>query len=83
MYPIPSVADARGRLAFGSDWSVSTADQFYQIEHAVTRVDAETQATDPVNPEQAITMEQAIEAFTMGSVFFNNKETRTGSVEVG
>jgi predicted amidohydrolase YtcJ len=83
MYPIRSVADAGGRLAFGSDWSVSTADPFYQIEHAVTRVDAETHATDPLNPEQAITLEQAIEAFTMGSAFVNHQETKTGSVEVG
>ena len=83
MYPIRSVADAGGRLAFGSDWSVSTADPFYQIEHAVTRVDAETHATDPLNPEQAITLEQAIEAFTMGSAFVNHQETKTGSIEVG
>ena len=83
MYPIRSVADAGGRLAFGSDWAVSTADPFYQIEHAVTRVDAETHATEPLNPEQAITLEQAIEAFTMGSAFVNHQETTTGSIEVG
>ena len=83
MYPIRSVADAGGRLAFGSDWSVSTADPFYQIEHAVTRVDAETHATDPLNPEQSITLEQAIEAFTLGSAYVNHQETTTGSIEVG
>jgi len=36
-----------------------------------------------LNPEQAITLAQAIEAFTMGSAFVNHQDTKTGSVEVG
>jgi len=83
MYPIRSVADSGGRLAFGSDWSVSTADPFYQIETAMTRIDAETDDTEPLNPEQAISLEQAIEAFTLGSAFVNHQEDTTGSIEAG
>jgi len=83
MYPIRSVLDAGGKVAFGSDWAVSTADPFYQIEHAVTRIDAESHATDPLNPEQAITIEEAVEAFTAGSAWVNHQELDTGSVEVG
>jgi len=83
MYPIRSVLDAGGKVAFGSDWAVSTADPFYQIEHAVTRIDAESHATDPLNPEQAITVEEAVEAFTAGSAWVNHQEQETGSIEVG
>ncbi len=83
MYPIRSVLDAGGRVAFGSDWTVSTADPFYQIETAVTRVDAESHATDPLNPEQAISLEEAIEAFTLGSAWVNHQELETGSIEAG
>jgi predicted amidohydrolase YtcJ len=83
MYPIRSVLDAGGEVAFGSDWAVSTADPFYQIETAVTRIDAESHATDPFNPEQAITVEQAVEAFTTGSAWVNHLEQETGSIEVG
>jgi len=83
MYPIRSVLDAGGKVAFGSDWAVSTADPFYQIEHAVTRIDAESHATDPLNPEQAITVQQAVEAFTAGSAWVNHQEQETGSIEVG
>lgn len=83
MYPIRSVADAGGRLAFGSDWSVSTANPFPQIETAVTRVDVDTHDTEPLNPEQAITVEQAIAAFTIGSAWVNGHEDKTGSIEVG
>jgi predicted amidohydrolase YtcJ len=83
MYPIRSVLDAGGEVAFGSDWAVSTADPFYQIETAVTRVDAESHATDPLNPEQTITLEEAVEAFTSGSAWVNHQELETGSIEVG
>jgi len=83
MYPIRSVLDAGGEVAFGSDWAVSTADPFYQIETAVTRIDAESHATDPLNPEQAITLEEAVEAFTSGAAWVNHQELETGSIEVG
>ena len=46
LYPIKSVIDSGGRVAFGSDWSVSTADPFAQMETAVTRMDiVQTKAT--------------------------------------
>ena len=83
MYPIKSVIDSGGRVAFGSDWSVSTANPFPQIETAITRVDAESHDTDVLNPEQRITLEQAIEAFTINAAFVNNHEESTGSIETG
>jgi hypothetical protein len=83
MYPIKSVLDAGGKVAFGSDWSVSTVNPMPQIETAVTRVDADTHATDVLNPEQRITVEQAVEAFTMGSAYVNHQDDTTGSIEVG
>jgi len=83
MYPIKSIADAGGKIAFGSDWSVSSVDPMPQIETALTRVDAESHATEVMNPEQRITIEQAIEAFTLGTAYVNHQEDVTGSIEVG
>jgi len=83
MYPIKSILDAGGKVAFGSDWSVSTVDPMPQIETAVTRVDADSHATEVMNPEQRITVEQAVEAFTMGSAYVSHQEDATGSIEVG
>ncbi len=83
MYPIKSVIDSGGTVAFGSDWAVSTANPFPQIETAVTRVDAENHDTPVMNPEQRITLEQAIQAFTINAAFVNKQEERTGSVEIG
>ncbi len=83
MYPIKSVIDAGGKVAFGSDWSVSTANPFPQIETALTRVDAESHNTEVLNPEQRITLQQAIEAFTINAAFVNNQDDSTGSIEKG
>ena len=83
MYPIKSILDAGGIVAFGSDWSVSTVNPMPQIETAVTRVDADSHATEVLNPEQRITVAQAVEAFTLGSAYVNHQDETTGSIEVG
>ncbi len=83
MYPIKSVFDAGAIVAFGSDWSVSDVNPMPQIETAITRVDAESHDTEVLNPEQRITLEQALHAFTMGSAYVNHHDDVTGSVEVG
>ena len=67
----------------GSDWSVSTVDPLPQIETAVTRIEALDHETEVLNPEQRITLEQAIRGFTMGSAFVNHQDDSTGSIEVG
>jgi len=83
MYPIKSVIDSGATVAFGSDWSVSTVDPLPQIETAITRIDAVTNDSVEMNPEQRITLEQAIAAFTINAAFVNHQEQETGSIEVG
>lgn len=83
MYPIQSVINSGGMVAFGSDWSVSTANPFYQMETAVTRMDSNDYSIDPFIPEEAISIETAIDAFTINAAFVNKHENDTGSVEVG
>lgn len=83
MYPIQSVKDAGGMVAFGSDWSVSTANPFYQMETAITRMDSNDYSIAPFIPEEGIDIETAIDAFTINAAFVNKHEDDTGSVEVG
>ena len=83
MYPIKSIIDAGGKIAFGSDWSVSSVNPMPQIETAITRIDAESHATEVMNPEQRISLEQAIEAFTLGAAYVNHQDDTTGSIESG
>ncbi len=83
MYPIKSVYDTGATIAFGSDWSVSTANPFAQIETAVTRKSAEDASIPVFIPEERISLEVALAAFTINAAFVNKHEDATGSVEVG
>lgn len=71
-YPFADIARAGGRLAMGSDWSVSTADPLQQIEVAVTRADPDSRGRAPFLPAQALSLEQALAAFTAGSAYVNH-----------
>ncbi len=83
MYPINSVLKQGGRVAFGSDWSVSTANPWAQIEVAVSRKDPLDAGSDVFMPEERIALEDAIAAFTINAAFVNHLDTTTGSIEVG
>ncbi len=83
MYPIKSVLDTGAIVAFGSDWSVSTANPFHQIETAITRKGAENDDMDSFIPEERIDLKSALAAFTINAAFVNKKEKDTGSIEVG
>jgi predicted amidohydrolase YtcJ len=82
MYPFKSVLDTGARVAFGSDWSVSTANPFPQIETAITRKSA-TEDSAVLNPEQRIDLVAALAAFTINAAFVNRLDEQTGSIEVG
>ena len=83
LYPISSVLQNGGIIAFGSDWSVSTANPFYEIEVAVTRKDPEKGDAEVLIPEERITLEDAIAAFTINAAYTNHLDDQTGSIEVG
>lgn len=83
MYPIKSVLDTGATVAFGSDWSVSTANPFPQIETAVTRKSAIDDEMDAFIPEERIDLASAVAAFTINAAFLSRRETETGSIEVG
>lgn len=83
LYPIGSVIEAGGTVAFGSDWSVSTANPFAQMEVAVRRADPAAEAGEVLLPGQRISLAQAIAAFTIHAAFVNRLEQVTGSLEIG
>jgi hypothetical protein len=83
LYPIESVHRSGGMIAFGSDWSVSTANPFHEIETAVTRMGSDGETTEPFLPEQRIDLPLALAAFTINAAYVNTHERDTGSVEAG
>jgi predicted amidohydrolase YtcJ len=83
-YPFRSLLAAGARLGMGSDWSVSTPNPLLEIEVAVTRVSDESRGVrGPFLPEQALTFDEAIRAFTAGSAYVNHLDADTGTIEVG
>ena len=52
-YPFEALRRAGARLRMGSDWAVTTANPFEQLEVAVTRVDPEHRDNAPFLPERA------------------------------
>jgi hypothetical protein len=82
-YPFASLYRAGARLAFGSDWTVSTADPLAQIEVAVTRVEHPNRDTEPLLPEEALDLDTAVAAFTRGSAYVNFLDEETGTIEPG
>lgn len=73
-YPFGSLLRAGARLAFGSDWTVSTANPFPQIEVAVRRVWPENRDAEPFLPGERLTLDQALRAATVGSAFVNRQD---------
>src|SRR5438132_802758 len=78
-----SIADAGGRLAFGSDWPVVTLNPWEGMQTAVTRQTAEATPANGFVPEQRLTVPQAVEAYTLGAAFAGRREKTEGSLEVG
>lgn len=82
-YPFRSLLRHGVTLAFGSDWSVSTANPLLEIETAVTRVTPHDRSGRAFFPEECISLAEAIAAFTAGSAYVNHLDRETGSIEIG
>ncbi len=83
-YPFGSLLGAGARLAMGSDWSVSSANPLLEMEVAVTRVYPTSRGTTrPFEPTEALTLEESIRAFTLGSAYVNHLDAETGTIEIG
>lgn len=83
MYAFRSILRAGGRLAFGSDWNVSTPDPLLQLEVAVTRCRPGFDDAEPLLPNERLTLNEALTAATMGSAYVNHRDHDTGSIEPG
>jgi predicted amidohydrolase YtcJ len=82
-YPFARLVRAGARLAMGSDWSVSTADPFPQLEVAVERVAPEDRGSEVFLPDDRLDLATAVTAFTRGSAYVNHLDADTGSIEPG
>ncbi|MEM9928775.1 MAG: amidohydrolase [Bacteroidota bacterium] len=69
--PLRSLADAGARITLSSDWDVSELNPFIGLQNAVTRA------------PQALSLEDAIAAYTINAAYVMRQENNVGSLEVG
>jgi predicted amidohydrolase YtcJ len=82
-YVFRSLLAAGARLAFGSDWPVSTPDPFACMHVAVNRREPGAAAAEPLLPQEGLTVVEALHAATAGSAYVNGLEASSGALEVG
>jgi predicted amidohydrolase YtcJ len=91
-YPIGSLLRRGVPLAFGSDWPVSTPNPLAELHVAVNRTppplggSASGRAGAAARswlPDERISLEAGVAAFTRGSAYVNQLEDVCGSIEVG
>jgi predicted amidohydrolase YtcJ len=82
-YAFRSLLDNGARLAFGSDWTVAPIDPLLGIYAAVTRRTLDGKNPDGWVPEEKITVEEALRAYTAGNAHGVYAEKTRGKLAPG
>jgi predicted amidohydrolase YtcJ len=82
-YSFRSLLDAGAHLAFGSDWTVAPLDPVLGIYAAVTRRTLDGKHPNGWVPEEKITVEEALRAYTTGNAYGDFAEKTRGKLAPG
>ncbi|HEU4387901.1 MAG TPA: amidohydrolase family protein, partial [Blastocatellia bacterium] len=82
-YAFRSLLDSGATLAFGSDWYVAPLSPLMGIYAAVTRHTADGKNPRGWVPEQKLTVEEAVRAYTAGCAYAEFAEREKGTLEAG
>ncbi len=82
-YAFRSLLDAGATLAFGTDWTVAPLDPMLTIYAAVTRRTLDGKNAKGWVPEQKISVEETVRAYTTGSAYAEFQEKVKGSITPG
>jgi len=82
-YAFRSLLDAGATLAFGSDWTVAPLNPFEGLKAAVTRQTLDGKHPNGWVPEEKITLEEALRAYTVGSAVAEFQEHLKGTLTPG
>ncbi len=82
-YAFRSLIESHAHLAFGSDWYVAPAVPLLGIYAAVTRRTLDDAHPDGWVPEQKISIEQALHAYTYEGAYASFEEDKKGMLKVG
>ena len=82
-YAWRSLLNTGAKIAFGTDYGVEPLDPLEGLYAAVTRKDRAGEPGEGWFPEQKLTMEEAIELYTLGSAYAEFMEDRKGMIKEG
>jgi predicted amidohydrolase YtcJ len=82
-YAFRSLLDAGATLAFGTDWTVAPLNPMTTIYAAATRRTLDGKHDKGWIPEQKISVEEAVRAYTIGSAYAEFMEDRKGTISPG
>ena len=78
-----SIESTDGRLAFGSDWPVVTLSPWPGVQTALTRQTTEGDPPGGWLPQERISLEHTIKAYTLGAAIAGRREKSEGSLAAG
>jgi predicted amidohydrolase YtcJ len=82
-YAFRSILDAGVVLSFGSDWPVAPLSPIEGVYAAVTRRTIDGLNPDGWQPQEKITVEEALSAYTVANAYSGFEEDRAGTLEAG
>ena len=82
-YAWNSIMKAGGKLAFGSDVPVESADPFAGLAAAITREDARGEPFGGWQPQERVSREEALAGFTIGAAYAGFAEDKIGRLASG
>ncbi len=82
-YRLRSLIAAGAKIAFGSDWPVTSHVPMQAIDVPVTRTNPVAGVTEPWNIEESITKEESLTFYTQNVAYQMFRENERGVLEVG
>jgi hypothetical protein len=82
-YAFRSLLDSGAVLAFGSDWTVAPLNPLAGLQAAVTRQTLDGKHPEGWHPEQKITLDEAVRAYTVGSAYAEFADKVKGTITAG
>jgi predicted amidohydrolase YtcJ len=82
-YAFRTFLDHGVHLAFGTDWDIAPLNPMLGLYAAVTRATLDGKNPNGWFPEQKLTVEESVRAYTMGSAYAEFQEKEKGSITPG
>ena len=82
-YAFRSLLDSGATLAFGTDWTVAPLNPMFSVYGAVTRRTIDGKNPKGWVPEQKISVEEAVRAYTIGSAYAEFQDQIKGTIANG